>query len=189
MKALFISCIFLLALDIFAANAVVEKIKGEAFVAGKAVAKGQSVPVGKSIKVVGFVVLRFADGSKMLLKDGQATVKAVDSKNSYLNLARGTLFASKVGQKTKMKISTSKASFAVRGTKFFIGEKEESSYLCVCEGFVEVKNKQGATVLVGKDEDVIVSPGKKLAKKEATTRMTEMVWDGLAEMGIKKNAP
>ena len=146
---------------VWSGSVEVVKLKGKVVYQGKAVKVGSKIDEGKEIEVVkGFAQLKFPDGSKMLIKNGKVKVQSVKNEKNLVQLLKGTLFAHKdAGSKTGLDIKTPKAVFAVRGTKFFINEDEEKSYLCVCEGVVNVKNDRGS-VDVGKDQDIHV--GKKL---------------------------
>lgn len=181
----FASLIFCLMVG---ANSSVEviKVKGKVTYQGRTLAVGSHIKEGQYIEVQGFVQLKFADGSKMLLRDGRAKVETVKGNQNTINLLRGTLFSYKVKSSTKLNVRTPKAVFAVRGTKFFLQEKKESSYLCVCDGVVNVRNEKG-TVDIGRDQDIHVKTGQKLQKAKATPQMIDMVWDGFNLMGISRS--
>ncbi len=188
MKFLSFFFAFLFCSIIWAQAQTVEvvKIKGEAYHERKPLKVGSHIKEGQHVEVKkGFIQFKFSDGSKMLLKNGKAKVELARKDKNSIQLIKGTLFKAKSGA-TKFSVKTPKAVFAVRGTKFFLQEEEKSSYLCVCEGVVSVKNKRGA-INIRKDEDIHVYSGQDLKKTKATIGMVNMAWDGFAIMGIPRS--
>jgi|GEM_PF-5679820 len=137
------------------------------------------------------------------LKNGSMTLSGIpDQKSpSIFDLAIGEAMVSikklatdNKGKKDKKKsesetltIKTPLASFGVRGTKFYVQVKPESSYLCVCEGAVLAQNsKGGESILVNAGEDLHAKQGQALSKQPATSMMMDMSWDILEDMGDKR---
>ena len=71
----------------------------------------------------------------------------------------------------------------VRGTKFYIDQSEKETYLCVCEGKVEISNEISKEE-VEKNEDAHVSKRNKIEATQANNDMLSMAWDGFKEMGL-----
>lgn len=188
--------LFLLSFETLAEDAKIVRFKGKVTVNKTRVRSKIKVKEGSVVKAHGsrsFVQLKFKDGSMVLLRDGELRIAKKENtgkkKGTVLGLAKGVLFSFAHGDKEEaepLRINTSRASFAVRGTKFFLQEDNKYSYLCVCEGTVEAKNNQGR-VLVSRGEDIHVRTGKKLVKHKAPDVMWKIAWEGFVDMGFKAN--
>lgn len=133
-----------------------------------------------------FVVIQYKDGSRFMVKNGNIKVEKLHPKKTLISLIRGTIL-SYVNPKSqqKFKIKTKRASFAVRGTKFWVQESPKESYLCVCEGQVAVRNNN-ALMLVNPGEDThITSRIESLRKQNSSTKMWSMASEGFKTMGLE----
>jgi len=100
-----------------------------------------------------------------------------------MELVTGTIYAwtNKLTNNERFRVKTKWASFAVRGTKFYLEENKKESYLCVCEGMVHVE-KDNAAVDVEKDFDLYLSK-KELGKPiKAKANMRKVCNDVFAEL-------
>ena len=86
-----------------------------------------------------------------------------NSENS-LEVIRGKIYGriTKVKAKSKFQISTDACALTVRGTEYILDVGDDSATtLTVLEGVVEISDKQHRkTVLVTKDQQVVVKPGE-----------------------------
>lgn len=73
----------------------------------------------------------------------------------------------------------------VRGTKFYVEEKADETYLCFCEGSVEIKNAISSQ-MVNKNEDAHVKENTEFKKTPANDMMIKMAKEGFIEMGLLK---
>lgn len=132
------------------------------------------------------VQITFDDKSRTLLRNGKLVIREDDiEKKSIISLLGGIIFVSKEKSQRDLIVKTKFAVMGIRGTKFFVEEKETDSYLCVCEGAVEIQNLK-STAIVEKDEDVMVSLGKPFKKTSAKKEMRQIAREGFIEMGVLK---
>lgn len=132
------------------------------------------------------------------LKNGSMKISSERSKNSpsIFDLALGEAIVSinrlakksnKKSENETLTLKTPNASFGVRGTKFYVQVKPESSYLCVCEGVVLAQNTKGEEpILVNAGEDLHAKQGQPFSKQPATSMMMDMSWQILEDMGDKR---
>ena len=155
----------------------IEKVK-----VGDEVVEGMNLSLAKSGD---FVEVKFQNGHVLRFTGAEVKIEKLDPKNTLIDLIKGRIFSMifPLTPNEKFAIKTKQASFAVRGTRFFIEESKTSSYLCVCEGVVSVKNDQGK-VEVKKDEDLMVAPKKKLQVNPSSQVMTDMSNNVFREMGF-----
>ena len=180
-------CLICWAQSLWAAQ--LERSRGPVTLNGKkVVSKGQQLKTGDRLSSSGkgnFFVVKYDDGSRFLVKDGELTIDKLQGKSTEIGLLRGT-FLSFVEPKSKnqLSIKTRTASLGVRGTKFWVTESPKETYLCVCEGEVEIANDTGS-VIVEKNEDIRVSSrGHKLKKSLATNVMWGMAIGDFKELGF-----
>ena len=170
--------------------ATVRNIKGTVTVNSVKIDKEKKVGSGDQIAAIGkgsSVQIFFEDGSRSLLRNGKLSItEEVPQEKTLLNLARGILFTSKEKGKSNLEVKTKNAVMGVRGTKFYIEENPDDTYLCVCEGVVAIQNDK-ATTLVERNEDVHTDKNASLKKAPASDMMLDMAWDGFKEMGIKRD--
>ena len=170
-------------------GASLDRHRGSVSLNGKTdLTKGQAIKAGDRLIARGpksFFIVKYDNGSRFLVRDGELTIDKLKNKSSEVGLLRGT-FLSFVDPKSKQsfKVKTRTASLGVRGTKFWVSESREETYLCVCKGDVEIANETGRLV-VSENEDIRVkSKGQKLAKSTASDMMWNMAVDGFKELGF-----
>lgn len=180
---------FLLSATSVVRGAVLDRYKGKVTIRGKtSLSPGQKLQAGDHIIASGeksFFVVKYLDGSRFLVRNGELKIKKMQQKSSRVGLLRGT-FLSFVQPDSQhdLKVETRTAALGVRGTKFWASESDKDTYLCVCEGEVEVKNDIDS-VVVAKNEDIRVSSrDQKLVKSIANNMMWNMAVDGFKELGI-----
>ncbi len=162
------------------------KMQGKALVDNKELAVGAILKQGDTVEVIGkksFIQLRFDDGSQVLQKEGSLTLKKIKKGQTLLSLLKGIIFVFKNPEAdSKLNVKTKQAVMAVRGTKFYV-EQTDKTYLCVCEGVVAARNKDG-TVDVKANEDLYARDFKSLEKKDANKMMLQMAYEGFELMGL-----
>ncbi len=150
--------------------------------------KNSSISAGSVIEAVGkqsFFIIEYKDGSRFMVKDGLITVQKMNPDESLLSLLKGTIF-SYVNPKAahKFKVKTKRASFGVRGTKFWLQESDKESYLCVCEGVVAVRNNHSLMLVnPGEDSHIDTALGT-LQKSASNDMMWKMASEGFQTMGL-----
>jgi ferric-dicitrate binding protein FerR (iron transport regulator) len=179
--------LLLLSLYSFHTSAIeVIKLQGKALVDNKELAIGATLKQGVTVTVVGeksFIQLRFEDGSMVLQKEGSLTLKKIKKGQTLLSLIKGIIFVYKnPDADSKLNVKTKQTVMAVRGTKFYV-EQTDKTYLCVCEGVVAARNKEG-TIDVLANEDLYAKDFKSLEKKEANKMMLKMAYEGFELMGV-----
>ena len=170
-------------------GAVLDRYRGQLTLNGKASpSKGTKLKKRDRLVASGkgsFFVVKYDDGSRFLVKEGDLIIEKLKKKSSELSLQKGTILSFvQPRQSRTLTINTRTASLGVRGTKFWASESPEETYLCVCEGSVEVNNKNGS-LLVSANEDLRVkSQDQKLKKSLANDFMWNMAVDGFKELGF-----
>lgn len=181
--------IVLLMSSILLHAATLKDLRGVITVNSVKVDQEREVSEGDIISAIGkksSVQIFFEDGSRSLLRNGQLIISEERKKEkTLLSLVRGTLFTFKSKTPASLKIKTKQASMGVRGTKFYVEETPGDTYLCVCEGRVEISNAQ-SSVMVEKNEDVHAKKSEKLQKTQANSDMMMMAWEGFKIMGLKE---
>lgn len=122
---------------------------------------GDEFDNGTMVKISGkdaYVDFKYQNGHVIRAYEGEFKIREITPKKSVIQLLRGKIISivSKLTPNETFRIKTRHASIGVRGTKFVVQDKGDETYLCVCEGVVEVvrgKNK----VKVKKDEDLHIS--------------------------------
>ena len=166
-----------------------ERHRGKVSFNGKdSFSKGQVLKKGDRLVAYGgksFFVIRYDDGSRFLVRDGELTINKLAKKKMEVGLLKGTLLSYvKQGSGQDFKIKTRTASLGVRGTKFWVSESPKDTYLCVCEGSVAIENDV-ESLIVSKNEDIRVkSRRQRLSKAHANDMMWNMAVDGFKDLGI-----
>lgn len=167
------------------ADATITRSGGDIKVNGKAITTGTIVKNGEEIVISGkksFAQLKFDDGSRMLIKEGTLKLSAPEeAKQNLVQLVKGTIFVHKAKGDSSLKIKTNHSMMGVRGTKFFVQEDPKETYLCVCEGKVEISNGV-STEMISMKEDAFVSSGKAFKKSIANQMMWDMATQGVNEI-------
>lgn len=179
----------MLTLSFTVGATTLKKIKGTVTINGKKAQENAFVYSGDTIEAQGktsLVQIFFNDGSRSLLRNGKMTITE-DQKNhtTVLNLAKGLLFSSKEKSRNNLRVKTSNAVMGIRGTKFYVEETDKDTYLCVCEGEVEIKNDK-SVARVSQNQDVHASKGQAFSKSQANQMMIDMARSGFVEMGLLK---
>lgn len=182
---LFFLCAFFSLSSAFAQGIVavanITKIEGSATINNEPIAVGQEVSSGTIIKLTkkgDYLDIKFQNGHKMRLVGATVKVTDLTPKSTVLELVSGTIYAwaAKLTNNERFRVKTKYASFAVRGTKFYLQETKTQSYLCVCEGMVHVE-KDNAAIDVEKDFDLFLTK-KELGKpRPAKANMIKMGHD------------
>lgn len=180
MKELLISLLFIFAINSYAGLAKISKIHGEVLVNNQPGKIEQVLNVGDVLVAKtkkSFFVVEYQNGTRFMLKHGVLKIVSLSDLNDTVELKKGTIFSrvkKSITGNINFSVKTAKASMGVRGTEFFILEDEKESYLCVCDGSVEVRKNLGGAVLVEKGEDIHVVDGKELLKLPASKQMMSM---------------
>ena len=161
----------------FMAVANVSKIHGTAFLNKEKVKDGQEITEGMMISIPkkgDYIDVKFQNGHVVRMMGAAVMVKELNPKSTFFELLKGKLYSAvkPLTKDEKFQVKTRRASFAVRGTHFFIEEGKKDSYLCVCEGVVNTKSSKGE-VDVKKDEDLRIAKPKDEPK--ATVAAQSMV--------------
>lgn len=179
--------LFLSPLLVFSQEAEVLRMKGEVRTLTSAIKTGDILKEGETIEVIGkksFVQLKLTDGSLILQREGKLKLKILKKGQTLINFLRGKIFVFKNPEEdSKLNVLTRKVSMAVRGTKFYIHETPEDSYLCVCEGVVAARNRKGM-VDIAAGEDLHAKSRSSLEKTSANDDMMSMASEGFSFMGI-----
>ena len=192
MKLFIIFLVVVTSLPVFSKDASIVLMRGEVFVNGKQADKKIDLVYGDKVEARGeksFVQILFNTGSKLMLKNGLILLERFQKDGSTINLIKGTLFSyvNKAAKKD-FRVKTHHAAMAVRGTKFFVEEKDEETYLCVCEGIVRIQNKIGQRD-VKKGEDVHATKKAPLLITKASDMMWKMSIEAFKEMDLPLQAP
>ncbi|MFA6236822.1 MAG: FecR domain-containing protein [Bacteriovorax sp.] len=133
-----------------------------------------------------FIEVKFQNGHLVRFVGASVKVETLNPKNTLFNLIKGKIFSAikPLTQDETFDVKTKRASFAVRGTRFYLDESKKNSYLCVCEGTVAAKTGKGE-VAVSKDEDLKIANSKsELKKTPASKMMVDMGNQVFGEMGV-----
>lgn len=173
------------------------KSQGDVLLNGKALVPDQALPAGGILIAKGkdsYVDMSLNGGGKLRLKNGRLELNNPAAESWRVKLT-GQLFAffKKAKARQSFIIQTDAAVAGVRGTKFLIQADPGDTYLCVCEGEVEMKSHGD-----GKGPGKKVKAGFDLhARSEARTKQpsqaTEAMWNMTAgefeSMGVKVEKP
>lgn len=169
-----------ISMNLFAENkqvATITKLVGKVYL-GKVQAKvGDVLSVGDELSTDSnkdVLEISYRTGHKIQLRGGKLRIQHLTESKNILELLSGTLYnLVKKLNKEEFIVNTKRASFAVRGTKFYIQENEKESYLCVCEGVVKA-TKENKSLDVKIDEDLFVSDEKPYKVTVSSQMMRDM---------------
>lgn len=186
MKTLFFFLTLITSFSAFSETGFVRKLTGEVFADGKKLALNDKVMDGQTIEARGsksIVILKFESGGQVALKDGLMKLEPSDVKSESLIILTKGIFASHFIKKNNstQKVKAKHAVMGIRGTKYYIEAKDESTYLCVCDGSVEISDGK-KTELIGKNEDATAAPNISLEKTKANPMMIDMALALVKEM-------
>lgn len=170
---------------------VVVGVQGDAKIGKSPVAVGHALEAGEILKVGdapdSLVDLKFPEGHQVRLKAGTIfNLEAGPAKTRLVRLMRGRAFVhfQKGPDAKDFKVITRTAVSGVRGTKFVTEvDAVKGTYICVCEGVVEVQKPDGgAKQLVKKGQDLWSYDAKALAPAVDSPNMSQMTEDEFAKM-------
>jgi hypothetical protein len=167
---------------------LIVRVAGDVKVDGKAVGIGDSIRIGAIILATGersYVQFQFASGSLIMLRDGEMKVSKIKKKSTVMDLVKGTIFSFiKKQDGNEVKVRTSSAAIGIRGTKFITTVTPTSTYLCVCDGVVNIKNKKG-NIDINAGEEINVTLVGAMSKAKTRDQMSTMLKEGFAAMGME----
>ncbi len=184
-------CLFFISAMTWSQEATLVTFKGEVTLNKSKIEEGQkNLPInrGAALEAIGpnsFFIVQYKNGSRFMVKNGRIIVKELKADNTEVSLLTGTIFSyinPKAAQKFKVK--TKRASFGVRGTKFWLQEDDKESYLCVCEGVVAVRNNHSLMLVNPREDSHIDSSLGTLQKSAANDMMWKMATEGFKTMGL-----
>jgi len=191
-----LTCLFFLSESLALADdgiiATVKRFQGNVTINGETAKAKTILKKNDIIKASGkksFIEVKYRNGSLYRLIDGEVSIQEYKRESSIIKLISGKIFVfvKQLTSKTWFKVKTRSTLMGVRGTKFFIENNNEKIYLCVCEGLVEITQtwkSRNLSRIVKKNEDIHVSPQKKIAKPvKATDTMIQMSADTFSDMG------
>lgn len=178
--------------QLFAAH--FKRVKGNIYVNTQKVIEKQFKQVALKLNDIieakgkgSFCQIVLENGTTFLLRNGRLKLINLKSDHTIIGLFQGTMFTSVTkGKKNSFRVKTKSASLGVRGTKFYVDVDKDSTYLCVCEGKVEFRNKAGRIVLE-RLEDVKAKITDPLKVSTANKMMLKVSKEGFALMGIDLN--
>lgn len=159
----------------FAPVANVTKISGEVLINKEKIEKGAEIATGMEIsmpKKGSSIDIKFQNGHLLRLVDASVFVESITPKEYFFNLKKGKAYSSVVEltEGEKYLIKTKDASFAVRGTKFLIDEKSNSTSLIVVDGVVTAE-KEKSIVEVRKGQSLNVTQKSKMKSVQTSSKM------------------
>jgi ferric-dicitrate binding protein FerR (iron transport regulator) len=192
MKTFISFLVLFTSLTTFAKDASIVLMRGEIFVNGKQTEKKIDLVYGDKVEARGegsFVQILFNTGSKLMLKDGIILLERFKKEGSTINMIKGTIFTyvNKAAKK-EFRVKTRHSSMAVRGTKFFVEEKEDETYLCVCEGVVRIQNKTGHRD-IKRGQDIHATKKGALSITKASDMMWKMSIEAFKQMDLPLENP
>jgi ferric-dicitrate binding protein FerR (iron transport regulator) len=170
----------------------VKKMRGEAKYEGSAIVQGAHLKSGGvlivSEKNGSQVDLEFSEGHHMRLKQGsQMQIDLSQVHRRVLHLLSGQLFvhAAKLKADSSLQIHTKTAVAGVRGTEFLIQSEGKGTYVCVCEGTVEVTKTGDDQLkrLVSVGQDIWSRPDKPLGEAKNSSDMSKATLKEFADLG------
>lgn len=180
----------------------IHQLSGKAYFEGKPISEGDVISRPGVLRVKGeknkkyqdgaFLDLKFSDGSLFRLNEGEIKIHALTSSKKAIYLNYGGLYGyvhpQENGKQKKKKnsyfIRTKKATMGVRGTKFWLLEDAQSTYLCVCEGVVDMKKNKNTKVLKP-GQDIHAYLDKDLENPQtAPDKMWKMATEAFAKMNM-----
>jgi hypothetical protein len=178
--------IFLIIAILFAQSAFatflpianVSKISGSAMANKLPLKVGSEISEGMRIELKNkkdFIEIKYQNGHVVRMMGSTIIVDRLNPKESVLTLVKGVVYnlVNKLTPDETFIIKTRQASMGVRGTKFYVQVSEKDSYLCVCDGVVNVTDKIH-TVDVSKNQDLTVSKNSKWNVVGASQNMIQM---------------
>lgn len=167
----------------------VTKIQGKAFINKEKIKEGAEIAEGMELSIPGkgdFVEVKFQNGHLVRFIGATVKVETLNPKNTLFGLIKGKIFSAikPLTQDETFHVKTTRATFAVRGTKFVIEETKKQSYLYVSEGVVIAKSTTGE-VEVKKDEDLtLANASNELKATIAAKSMISMTNKVFKNMGV-----
>ncbi|MBC97732.1 MAG: hypothetical protein CME63_08280 [Halobacteriovoraceae bacterium] len=192
---LFFSFIFILSFSpthAFALTAKIIKAKGRLYKDGIEIKppqiKSLTLNEGATLEIRdknSFFIIEYSNGSRLMLAQGKLKIEELKEKKTFLQLLKGTLHNyTNPHSSHQFKVKTKNASFAVRGTKFWLKQSQQESYLCVCTGTVAVRNNHSLMLVQAGEDAHVENPLGTLTKSKANDMMWKMATGGFEQMGI-----
>lgn len=116
-------------------------VEGGATLNGKAVKSGDPMPAAGTVVVArkGRAVIALAPGSFVVLRPGtRAVFGKSERKDVSVQLAVGAIW-SFVARESSYEVASGNAVAGVRGTAFYVDAKKNESYVCDCDGKIELR--------------------------------------------------
>ncbi len=174
--------------------------KGEVKVDGQVAQKGAEVKVGQVIETgaASLAIVDMEGGSKLKVEPNsqvKLTLLNHEKKGSLIGLIKGKIItkARKLETgKDRLQIDARKASFAVRGTLFFVGidtsKKQDDVWMCVEHGEVIVRGADEENVTsVKAGEGVVVKNAQKTSAPAYFPWTSKINWEVEETSQIKDN--
>lgn len=169
----------------FGLEAKITKMNGEIFLNNKKITTPKKLRPNDLVEAKGkksFFIVRYSNGSRFLIKNGKLKIQNISLKKNNIQLLRGSIYSYVNPQgKENFSVQTKRAVFGVRGTKFNIEETDEQSYLCVCDGLVEVK-KGNESHMAKDNSDVFVTNKMKVGIPSKS--MWKNAQEGFKDLGF-----
>ncbi len=154
---------------------------------GDSISKSGFFVVGEDAK--SSVDLLYPEGHKIRLKSGaRLSISGENQKAAkILTLFKGKAFLhfQKTPDVPEFQIKTKTAVAGVRGTKFLLEDREGATYLCVCEGLVELSKPDAKNEIrkVSAGQDLWSWAGKALGQPKDSALMGKETSAEFATMG------
>lgn len=169
-------------------------VQGKAYLGDVELKQGMEVENGKEFKMDenSAIDVRFPDGSIVRLKGAKAKLEWKPDSTEW-SLASGIIYSS-VSKKKKTdqyRIVTPTSVMGVRGTRFFVEESTDKTYLCVCHGAVaasfmdDYKPGSSDERVVKAGQDLYLKSGESLGDPIESPDMKAMADAVFKEMGVE----
>ena len=163
------------------------RFTGQVFLNSQKVQSPQVVKTGDLILADGkksFFVLEWPDGSKEIHRNGSIKIEEQNVEKRNQHILRGlTHFFVNPKTSSQYNVSTNSTVMGVRGTKFFIQESKDETYLCVCSGKVQASNQKGLVDVLKGDDLIVEDKNSPLKTTRANKIMWKMALEGFRALG------
>lgn len=189
MKKICLILSILFTFSAFAIEATLVKFSGDVTVDGAQVKKsGVKLKIGSTLIAKdekSYFIVQYNNGTKFIVKNGELIIGLLKDKEVDVNLVRGLFTV--VVKKTKdqkFSVKTKNAVMGVRGTKFGVSETDIDSYICVCEGSVEVSNSK-TTQIISRNQDAHIQKDQEFSVTTASEMMWNMSVANFKDLGVE----
>lgn len=188
MKILLVLVSLFLCHALFALDGLVVRSRGVILLDGRPILPNQVVKMGQVLEAVGdksYCQVSFSGGTSFLVRNGKIKLEEDSGKVSVISLLHGIIFnAVNKNSNKQFRIVTDKASMAVRGTKFYVENTPELTYLCVCEGEVDFSADASESYSVKRGEDIWYKKGATIQVTPVKADMWKVAKEGFSLMGF-----